>query len=91
MRIEKEIQLINEIVCQAIIHGGDAGGSYSSNTGGLVKTLNNWIKAKGKENLYRVGITKFLDESNRIVIYDVPLIVNINDNIPEYEPKPIDF
>ncbi len=92
MRIEKEIQLINEIVCQAAIQDGRINDTYwCNNTGGMVKALKKWIKGKGKEDLYKVGIVEYKDESNRVSIFNVPLIVNINDSIPEYEPKPVDF
>lgn len=34
---------INEIVIEAIIHGGDAGGPYGSNEEGLTKSLDDLI------------------------------------------------
>jgi hypothetical protein len=47
MNIEKEVNLINNIVLNAIMHGSDAGGSYNSNEDGLKRSLNMWIESKG--------------------------------------------
>lgn len=46
MDIKKEIDLINDIVFNAVMHGADGGGSYNSNEDGLKQTLNTWIKEK---------------------------------------------
>ena len=46
MDIKKEIDLINDIVFNAVMHGSDGGGSYDSNEDGLKQALNIWIKEK---------------------------------------------
>lgn len=46
MDIKKEINLINDIVFNAVMHGSDSGGSYNSNEDGLKQALNIWIKEK---------------------------------------------
>ncbi len=68
--MEEEIILINQIVANAIIHGGDWGGPYNVNTLGLVIAMNNWLKAKGLTathhvvgGMYLQGLTKELTYS----------------------------
>ena len=41
MNIEKEIQLVNEIIANAIIHGADLGGTYDQNEKELTRAINN--------------------------------------------------
>lgn len=42
--MEKEIELINNIIANAIIHGADSGGSYEQNEEDLTKAVNEWLK-----------------------------------------------
>lgn len=43
-----EIQLINEVIANAVLHGGDKGGSYDSNEEELLRVMN---KLLGRINL----------------------------------------
>ena len=52
--MEREIELINEIIANAIIHGGDWGGTYESNMENLVIAVNNWLREKGLKDKYHV-------------------------------------
>lgn len=52
--MEREIELINEIIANAIIHGGDSGGPYESNLESLVIAINNWLCEKGLKDKYHV-------------------------------------
>ena len=54
MDIEREIELMNHVIANAIIHGGDWEGPYESNTVGLVKAVNNWLREKGIKDKYHV-------------------------------------
>ena len=54
MDIEREIELMNHVIAHAIIHGGDWEGPYESNTVGLVKAVNNWLREKGIKDKYHV-------------------------------------
>ena len=54
MTIEKEISLINKIIAESIIHGGDDGGSYGSNRNWVVEAINEWLK----EKIHKYGQTK---------------------------------
>lgn len=40
-----QIDLINDIIFNSIMHGADIGGSYDANEEGLVKSINNFAKA----------------------------------------------
>lgn len=46
MSIQNEINLINDIILNAVIHGADSGGSYNSNEDGLKQAINAWITEK---------------------------------------------
>ena len=52
--MNKEIRAINRIVEQAVLHGGDTGGSYGSNRTGLTNALNIWIEVKELKDKYAV-------------------------------------
>ncbi|MCR5543350.1 MAG: hypothetical protein K6F55_04300 [Eubacterium sp.] len=52
--MEKEIQLINDIIAMAIIHGGDLGGPYEINTEGLVSSINRWLEEKDLKDDFHV-------------------------------------
>ena len=52
--MEKEIELINAIIANAIIHGGDWGGPYEINIENLVISINNWLREKGLWEKYHV-------------------------------------
>lgn len=52
--MEQEIQLINDIIVNAIAHGADMGGSYEQNVMGLSKAMNRWIQEKGLQDSYHV-------------------------------------
>lgn len=74
MTIEKEISLINKIIAESIIHGGDDGGSYKSNRGGVVEAINEWLKEKGLESKYKV-IDSYYTRKNLIYSYSTLEIV----------------
>ena len=54
--INEEIRIINNIVVQAIIHGGDPGGSYDTNEENLVSALNDLLECKNLFGKYAVII-----------------------------------
>ena len=53
-----EIELINNIVCEAVMHGADAGGSYDSNSRGLTKALQRYLDFKGISDVF--GVTEVI-------------------------------
>lgn len=59
MELQKEIDLINDIVLNAVVHGADCGGAYNQNEDGLRHSLNEWLKAKGIQDDY------YIDEVER--------------------------
>lgn len=54
--MEQEIRILNNIIFQAIIHGGDSGGPYQTNEKALMASINSWLCFKGLTEEY--GIAK---------------------------------
>lgn len=52
--VENEINCINQIIIESVIHGADSGGSYDSNENNLIKSLNNWLELKNLKAKYEV-------------------------------------
>ena len=50
--VEKEIELLDEVINAAINHGGDLGGAYFSDWPGLEAALGTWIVGKGLEKAF---------------------------------------
>ena len=50
--MEKEIELVNKIIKEAVIHGADSGGSYEQNELNLIIAVNEWLIFKGLSNKY---------------------------------------
>lgn len=71
----EEIKIINNIVAQAIIHGGDPGGSYDTNGDNLVNALNEWLEYKNLFGKYAV----VLDDNVKGCASVTPQIKNIGD------------
>ena len=44
MNIEKHIEILNNLIYESVEHGGDAGGAYYSNTEGILKAINEYLK-----------------------------------------------
>lgn len=60
--MEKEIQVINKIIREAIINGADYGGSYESNEENLINAINEWLKMKSLVCQYTVvGLRLMVD------------------------------
>ena len=52
--MREEIELINKIIAEAVMHGADIGGSYNSNEEDLTEAITDWLKFKGIDNDYCV-------------------------------------
>lgn len=50
--IQKEIDLVNEIIRTAINHGGDQGGAYYTNWDCLQTAIGEWLYARGLADAY---------------------------------------
>ena len=73
--INEEIRIINNIVVQAIIHGGDPGGSYDTNEENLVSVLNDWLECKNLFGKYVV----IIDDNVKGCASATPQIKKIGD------------
>ena len=50
--LEKEIELINRVITEAVCHGGDPGGAYCCNASELNSAILEWLKMRGIDNKY---------------------------------------
>ena len=83
--MEKEIEMINKIIVEAVMHGADSGGSYDSNEKNLIGTMKDWLEFKGLSNRY--GVEKNSEVVTRyrttlivpqIVLHDLSWIENLS-------------
>lgn len=42
--MENHIEILNNLICEAVTHGGDAGGPYYSNTKGIVDAIDKYLE-----------------------------------------------
>jgi len=59
--IEYEIELINNIIKESVIHGGDAGGAYFSNTKKVYSVIQEWLNYHDLSDIYIVNDQKCYD------------------------------
>lgn len=52
--MKQEIQIVNKIIKEAVIHGADSGGSYDQNEHDLIAAINEWLIFKGWHNQYTI-------------------------------------
>lgn len=53
--MKEEIRIINKIIFEAIVHGGDPGGPYYINEEDLLASMYRWINFRGLSEEYGVG------------------------------------
>ena len=56
--MEREIEIINKIIRESVIHGADSGGSYDQNEKKLLESINEWIEFKDVSEEYVAMYTK---------------------------------
>lgn len=56
LKVEQEVNLINNMIVQAILHGADSGGSYDMNEENLINAICDWIKFKQIQKNYEICI-----------------------------------
>lgn len=71
--IENELRAVNSIIDQAIIHGGDLGGSYDSNGIDLNEAIMEYLKIRHLDKQYTTDATIYGS-------YDHPTIGRIPDD-----------
>lgn len=84
MSVDKEIELINEIVAQAVIHGGDSGGPYYTNSSVLYKTLRNWLIEECLIDEFKIVQKEYIDIDHRVRYPNMFTIVPQEDTTEEY-------
>ena len=75
--MKKEIEIINRIIVESIIHGADGGGSYDSNGGDLTAAINEWLTIKDLSSEYIVK--RNVEVHHGYGLWIVPQIVPIVD------------
>ena len=63
--IQKEIDLVNEIIRTAINHGGDQGGAYYTNWDCLQTAIGEWLYARGLADAYTPSNCRFVKHVGR--------------------------
>lgn len=76
--MEKEIEMINRIIVEAVMHGADSGGSYDSNEKNLTETMKEWLEFKGLSNRYIIKKNAEVETRYRTILI-VPQIVPYDD------------
>lgn len=61
--MDREVELVNKIIRESIIHGADWGGSYDSNEERLIKSIEEWIIFKELQHKYTIGKVRFDEPS----------------------------
>ena len=84
MSKDKEIELINEIVVQAVIHGGDSSGPYYTNSNALYKALKKWLVENCLTDEFKVVQKEYIDAKHREIYPDMFVIVPKEDETEEY-------
>lgn len=87
LTIEQEIALVNQLIANAIVHGGDAGGPFQVNTPGLVRAMKDWIWAKGLEETHHVITGLYLCE---LQAKDIRREENVAGYFPTFKIAPKD-
>jgi hypothetical protein len=78
--IEHEIELINNIIEESVIHGGDAGGAYFSNSKKVCSAIQKWLNYHDLSDTYIVKDQKYYDdEGERIYFNTYPQIYKKGD------------
>ncbi len=74
--IKTEVDLINDVLEQAVRHGADIGGSYDSNENGLLDAIHKWLVYRRLYDQYKVVCTDNDQDycKLRIVRKDVSII-----------------
>lgn len=57
------IYLLNQLINEAVYHGGDSGGSYGQNRNGLVDSINTLLKSMGMDKEYEAVFIKDIIEN----------------------------
>lgn len=79
--IEEQINVLNGIMRECVIDGGDAGGAYLSNAKEVEREVNLWLEKMELLNIYKV-ITSEREFKDSTTIYRIyPKIVPIDYDI----------
>lgn len=74
---KKEIELINSIIREAIVHGSDNGGAYEINEDGLRESVSEWLEYHDLSEKYT--LRKFSDGWNVILCRNFETLTDIKN------------
>lgn len=75
--LEREIDLINNIIAECILHGGDCGGPYLSNHTHCIDAINRWLKEVDVDNEYTIIDSRL--QVRNCTVPDIPQIKRKED------------
>lgn len=71
--MENHIEILNNLIREAVMHGGDAGGPYCSNTKGIKDAINKYLKFFKLDNDFIVK-TKLLPDKDGYCFNVIPYV-----------------
>ena len=73
--MEEEIRILNKIIFEAVVHGGDFGGAYCINEDNLMNSIAEWIMHKNLSGKYKVKVVEVVEAGSRYP--EMPQIVEV--------------
>lgn len=73
MNVEKTVEILNNLITQAIWHGADLGGSYNQNGENLTESIENVIEYFGLD-----GYTAGKIECNEFGFYGIGIVKKVD-------------
>ena len=67
--IEYEIELINNIIKESVVHGGDSGGAYFSNTKKVYLVIQEWLNYHNLSDIYTIDEQELEGEPYPQIVY----------------------
>lgn len=85
--IEEQINVLNGIMEECVIDGGDAGGAYLVNAEGVAREVNLWLNKMELTDKYKIITEERKFEDCKDLFRIFPKIVSIDYDIthPEYD------
>lgn len=85
--MKKEIEIINKIIVEAVMHGADSGGSYNSNEEKLIAAIEEWLELKDFGYEYAVKKNVEVMTEYRTTL-NVPQIISlVSDDVRQQRLK----
>ena len=83
--IEEQINILNGIMEECVVDGGDAGGAYLSNAEGVEREVNLWLSKMELTDKYKIITAERKFENSKNIFRTYPKIVPIDYDIMHLE------